>query len=147
MFSTAVWHEVRSQELSSERKTGMKGIWRKSVRWLEVRDWTPRTGTPRNDSSTGEQLQTVPTAFVKTWMQIPQNGEKPHKLNEIYLTVRLITTIYWAATVCLAQYKYYFLSLQNPLRKILQTYIHFHSNFMARCVAEFSIFSALENRK
>lgn len=88
------------------------------------------------EKSTGEQLSTISTALLQTWMQIPQNGEKPHKFNQIY--IKLITTIYWAATACQAQ---------NPLRNILQTYIHFHSNFMARCIAEFRIFSASENRQ
>lgn len=123
----------------------MEGIWRKSVQWLEVQ----RLNSQDWDSSLKlkEWLLTIPTAFLKTLTQIPQNGEKSHKHNQFYVTIKLQTTAYWATTKGQAKYKYYLSSLKNPLRKILQTYIHFHSNFMARCTAEFRIFNVLENRQ
>ena len=46
------------------------------------------------------KLPTLLTAFLKTLTQIAQNREKPYTRSQIYVTIRLITTICWADTTC-----------------------------------------------
>lgn len=126
-------------------KTGMKGIERKSVQWWEGQDCPPTTGAPP-ERQFHKWTETNPPHGLP--FRLSNTGSlrregKPHKLEKwSYVTARVIPATCWAATTCQAH-----TNITQPFKDDTIQTCSPPKVFMARCVAQFRIWSVLEDRQ